>query len=287
MYLYHLFDLIVGKLSKLSRFPGVWRIERHLIETRKLQNGLHRHLFGFNWTIEDIGTKNTFLANCERSTSRILFDRACSMDVTFIDVGANRGWYSLLIATASPNSKVLAFEPSSELRMKLESNVKANRLENVVVHPYALGQREKKANLYKYTINDGMNTLFPVEHWGAKMDELIEVRSLDSFESNICEPNLPIIIKLDVEGSEYEVLKGASSLLRTNSLTLIIEINETMLEASGASPAQIFRLLRNHNYAGFWITPWGELRRWDEPNRLPHKGRIPRHEGTNYIFSKI
>jgi len=138
----------------------------------------------------------------------------------FYDIGANVGVYSILIS-GEKKSYSYAFEPTPDIFSILNLNIKLNNLENnVKLFNCALGNENTK-------INFKLNKLGVTNHISEKVkegpDNLIEVDLKRIDDLGIRSPNL---IKIDVEGFEYEVLKGANSIFHSNSLHgVIIELN--------------------------------------------------------------
>ena len=124
---------------------------------------------------------------------------------TFVDVGANVGYYSVLATKLG--AKVLAFEPSANNRKFLEKNC------DVQVFSQALSNENGSAILYTDT-TPGQYSLM-----GSGKGEAVETVRFDDL-------NLPVpdMIKIDVEGAERQVLEGMPSVLNTDKpITVIIE----------------------------------------------------------------
>jgi FkbM family methyltransferase len=129
---------------------------------------------------------------------------------TFLDVGANVGYYSILASKLG--AKVLAFEPSLNNRTLLEKNIKDNDCE-VQVFSQALSNKNGSAILYTDT-TPGQYSLM-----GSGKGEKVETIKWDNL-------NLPVpdFIKIDTEGNERYVLEGMQSVLNTDKpITLILE----------------------------------------------------------------
>ena len=277
---------VVNSFLTLGNFPGKWRIENFLVALVRVKPDFYLHPFGFWWRIEDKSTRRTFLANCENSTSA-LFKKTCGTEkIVFVDIGSNLGWYSLLAASLNSKSEVYAFEPVNSVREKLQENLERNGYLDIHVQTSALGTKPHTAQIWSYSGNDGMHTLHPVEEWGAKPSQEVIIETLDQYKELFCKPNLPILIKLDVEGSEMDVLKGGISLLKVDNLQMIIEINETMLLAGGTSAEELFTFLSSFGFVGYWISPDTTLIAQNSKLPVPHRGKLPEFEGANYFFSK-
>jgi len=277
---------VVNSFLTRKNFPGKWRIENFLVSLVKVSPDYYLHPFGFWWRIEDRSTKRTFLANCENSTSDLFRKIFRTEKIVFVDIGSNLGWYSLLATSLNSNSKVFAFEPMNSVREKLQLNLEQNGYQDIQVESCALGTDPHTAQMWSYSGNDGMHTLHPVEEWGAKPGHEVRIEVLDRFTELFCELNLPILVKLDVEGSEMDVLKGGISLLKVDNIQMIIEVNETMLLAGGTSAEEMFAFLRSFGFFGYWISPDTTLVAQSAERPLPHRGKLPDFEGANYFFTK-
>jgi FkbM family methyltransferase len=139
-----------------------------------------------------------------------------------VDIGAAFGFYTILASKMiGPIGKVIAIEPQPESFHMLNSNIKLNKLSNVKTLNYAVFSKETKLQLYSsYSIipeRAGKNTLDFIEVDCNKLDNLI----LQTGKIN--EVNW---IKIDVEGAELEVLKGAANILsKGKDISLLIEIH--------------------------------------------------------------
>lgn len=267
-------------------FPGKWRIENFLVDLVRVRSGYYLHPFGFWWKIEDKFTKRTFLVNCENSTSQLISKLYKERQIVFVDIGSNLGWYSLLAKTMNSNSIVFAFEPMNSVREKLQQNLQQNGFDDIHVESCALGATSDSAKIWSYSENNGMHTLYPVKDWGAEPSQEVRIEVLDQYTTLIYKRLLPILVKLDVEGSEINVLKGSTLLLKYNNLELIVEINETMLNCAGASAEEVFTFLKSFGFSGYWISPDSTLVAQGIENPLPHRGKLPKFEGANYFFTK-
>lgn len=139
----------------------------------------------------------------------------------FIDVGANVGHYSLLAAGVC-NAQVMAFEPIPLTFSKLNRNVALNKLSDRI-KTYNIGIGNENSFLNFTTNRDVMNR---VAHKNETDFLRIQVKKLD----DILKDKSPVLMKIDVEGFEYFVLKGATTTLEKESLKyIIIEMNNSTL----------------------------------------------------------
>ena len=141
----------------------------------------------------------------------------------FVDIGANVGSYTVL-ASRVCGAKVVAVEPDPHTAGYLRRNVEINGMENVVqVVEAALGSSE---GFLSFTI--GLDTVNKVAKAEDRNVREVPVKTLDE----VLNGQVPKVIKIDVEGYEAEVLKGAINILQAPSLKAIII--ETLDDEVGA-----------------------------------------------------
>lgn len=136
----------------------------------------------------------------------------------FLDVGANIGSYSIL-AAAGVGANVIAVEPIAETFSILSANIRVNDLGRLIT-AQRVGLSDKPGTLSFTTALDSVNHVLAD---GEDADsQAIAVTTMDV----LCEPLSPIIIKIDVEGHELAVLKGAESTMANPALlAVIMELN--------------------------------------------------------------
>lgn len=131
---------------------------------------------------------------------------------TVIDVGANKGQFAFFAATQWPQADLHCFEPQPGPRATIDRLLGAR----ATLHACALGAAEGIADLHLASRADS-SSLLPLGHAQKKffnMEEVgtlrVPVRRLDKV---IATPRRPALLKIDVQGFEYEVLEGAKDLL--------------------------------------------------------------------------
>ena len=148
-------------------------------------------------------------------------------DGVVLDIGANLGSYTVPVAKAHPHLTFMSFEPQRLIYLQLCTNIFLNRLDNVVPYQYALSDAEWQENLvlpdYEQETNIGAFSVDPsvrainYEVRTEGKTEAITATLLDRFMLN----NIRLI-KIDVEGHELEVLRGAHHTLIENNYPPII-----------------------------------------------------------------
>ncbi len=133
---------------------------------------------------------------------------------TVIDVGANRGQFALLARDLWPEASIHSFEPVPAAARALAVLFADDHL--LDVHQFALGSQEERRIIHVPSADDGAS--FFVEF--SRSDEVeVPIRILDDVSVGVSRPSL---MKMDVQGFELEVLKGAPATL-TSIDTVIAE----------------------------------------------------------------
>jgi len=136
----------------------------------------------------------------------------------FVDVGANVGHYSLLAAGVK-SANVICVEPLPEAFQKLKKNIAINKLDKKI-NALNIGLSDSEGNLYFTTEKGTMNQVALTNTKSKSV--MVEVYPLSALkEAKGC-----ILLKIDVEGYELPVLRGAEEILNQASLSAsIIELN--------------------------------------------------------------
>jgi FkbM family methyltransferase len=201
----------------------------------------------FELDLEDFIQRQIYLGTFEPYETRLV-KKHLRPGMTFVDVGANVGYYTALAAmqVAGSGGRVIAFEPSPYAFDKLNSMVLKNKLEQVTAVRAGLSDKAGRGRLY---LGVGFKNHSPtmVAHDNAAVTE-ITVLSLDDEVERLGIERIDLI-KIDVEGHEPKVLAGAKRLLREGRIRMILcEFNEHWLCKSGSSPSRLADTLRE---AGF------------------------------------
>ena len=153
----------------------------------------------------------------------------------FIDVGASLGKYCEYMASRC--RRIYAFEPNPILTENLEKQ--AHALGNIEVHVVALGDSDGTAvfHLHRLPGHGGLINKAP-DYTGSSIK--VPIRTLDSYDFTV-----PIgLIKIDTEGYDVNVLRGALETIRKHQPRLIVEIHDPYNENRRA----ILQILKDLNY---------------------------------------
>ena len=154
----------------------------------------------------------------------------------FLDIGANVGWFTMLASTlVGKRGQVTAFEPRPSVVAHLKRSVAMNGLdETIVVHGYALGERDFNAEpAWEEDANDpGHSYLTPMPEDGAP-GEMVEMRRLDALALRRID-----FVRIDVAGAERNVFEGALATIKLCRPVVMSTLDERMLQNMSGCGAQ-------------------------------------------------
>lgn len=173
-----------------------------------------------------------------------LFRSLCRPDSVVVDVGANFGYFSVLAANligTGGGGQVIAVEPNPKLCDLLRRNRDINwSIAPLTLHDIALGEAEAELLLHIPRERGANASLSAPE--GLACDTItVKVRPLDA----VLPPGLAVdLMKIDVEGHEATVLRGAREVIaRSPDLHLILEWSPRQMQAAGIAPRDVLALL--------------------------------------------
>jgi len=182
-----------------------------------------------------------------------LFPRLDLAGKVAIDIGANLGVYTLSLSRATgPSGRVLAFEPETNALGLLRRNVALNDAKNVTVVPVALGERKARARLAKSAVNFGNQFLLVDGESTTEEVEEVDVETLDAHCRDLPSNSIGLI-KIDVQGYEAQVLRGAEKTLDANPDAWII-LEVPAVDSRRLTPApDLVRSIVEQGFRGFEI----------------------------------
>lgn len=211
----------------------------------------------------------------EKAETRF-FESACRGGMTFLDVGANIGYYTALAARAvGPNGKVVALEPDPESYSYLEKTIDANSAGNVKSFRVAASDAPANLPLFISKDNRGDNRLYASADKRSQVE--VEARPIDELltENNISTVDL---IKIDVQGYEPKVIAGLSkTIARSPNLTILTEFWPKGITEAGGEAKMFLDDLRKLGLTLYELRSDGNLSELTDDNDL-----IFRHQGRKY-----
>jgi FkbM family methyltransferase len=181
------------------------------------------------------------------AAERRLMEERVRPGMCIVDIGANVGLYSLLLARlAGASGQVFAFEPEPSLFQALRSNSQRNSITTVTPLNFALGDRTESTTLYRSAFNTGDNRLGGLGWVGRRID--VEMIPLDE-----ALPTTPVdFVKMDVQGYEMEVFRGMEGVFRANpQLEIFFEFWPSGLRAAGTDPGALLEYLFERGFQVF------------------------------------
>lgn len=158
-----------------------------------------------------------------------------------VDVGANAGQFSSFIRSNGYSGHIIAFEPLGNLRSSIEG------VGNITVHSVALGSDNSEREIKVFASSDfssfyDIGQRYKVNHGGAPeviSKEIVPVARLDDFEIK----ENSILLKLDTQGSEADVLRGAEQTLKRVNV-LVLEMPFLQMYQGGCTVSELFEITR-------------------------------------------
>lgn len=210
----------------------------------------------------------------------------CNSSRTFIDVGANVGFFSLLGSKYLKKGKVVSIEAFPSIYETLIENIKLNKCNNVRTVNIAVVDKPCKVSMYHAGYeNEGASTFLP----GRYQSEPTVVEGLP-LQDILSETEIKAtrLIKIDTEGAEYLILLGLFTILDKlrNDVEIVVEITPDALTDdemehifSTFQTAGFFPYLLNNDYSPEYYVSYGKNRRITKMQSFPVKQ-------SDIIFSK-
>jgi FkbM family methyltransferase len=164
---------------------------------------------------------------------------------TFLDIGANIGFYSILFAMESEESEVHAFEPLQKNVARMKHNIGLNDVTSIQLHEFALSDEDGTADLKVSDGNLGETSIIsnPVSSESNRLVET-DTKRLDALAIET-----PDLVKIDVEGAEYQVLEGGRECLSEHKPEILLELHPHRMVNPDKRIRDIQTILQNSGYS--------------------------------------
>lgn len=217
--------------------------------------------FGAWWLPKNDNLGGPLLSGTFETHELAFVGRFLQPGMIVLDVGAHHGLYTLLASKlVGSRGKVVAFEPSPRERRALRLHLMLNLCRNVTIQGLALGNENADANLFVVEGRQtGCNSLRPPDVFGATSPIRVRVTRLDHWldSQKIAQVDF---IKLDVEGAELDVLRGAQRLLdRRPRPVILAEVQDVRTQPWGYRATEIIQYLSRKAYKWMYLTDHGTL----------------------------
>lgn len=257
-------DRIKLDFTRNWKLPGKERLSKWLKPSGDLRSGLKN---GITWlSHEDIAiftTADNYIEWTLLSTGTYedeinkLIRISLKPGNIALDIGANIGLQSIRMAQCvGINGHVYSFEPLNYLQNKFNKNAGLNRFENITLFPFALSDQsgETSYSIDEHIWNQGTFNLNSKNSGGNAQqiiikvaDELSEIQSLSRLD----------LVKIDVEGFEFQVLKGLKNTLKKHRPRIIFEYDHNYWENNGQKMSDCYDFLNSFGYQLYQITSVG------------------------------
>ena len=198
-----------------------------------------------------------------------LMQKEIKRGMVVYDIGANIGEVSLFCAhLLGDTSKVYSFEPMNETFEVLKENIALNNYQTRIT-PFniALSDQNGESDLFAATeydahgsFEDGLHTLYATSDRSVLLHK-IKMETLDEKQKELAPPDF---IKLDVEGAELHVLRGAINTLEKYHPKILLEFNADTFEAAGYSQDDVLNFLNQFGYKFYQVETRGVLKELDQ-----------------------
>jgi FkbM family methyltransferase len=204
------------------------------------------------------------------------FSSVCKPGMTFLDIGANIGYYAALASgRIGPQGRIIALEPDPENFRYLQQNVAANGATNAICVQKAAASENGVLRLHINKDNRGDNRLYPNELCESSFE--VEVTTVDALLGGYGVDRVDLV-KIDVQGFEGHVLSGMRrTIRRSESLILLTEFWPFGLRSAGSDPESVLLELEQADLRLYELTEKGHLAVLTDK-----KSFIERHSGRKY-----
>lgn len=187
-----------------------------------------------------------FSEDREQASELATFFRLAAPGMRLLDIGAHYGFFTLAALKAGgPKAQVLAVEPSKNAIEVMNNNLLANGVKNrVTILNAALSNHNGAIEMLTTGPSGNDYLLVPTE----SRKDTIAIPSFSLATLLVNAQFTPTHIKLDVEGSEFEVIEGSLSTLSSLAPIIFLELHGKLLRARGKDPKVVITMLRQAGY---------------------------------------
>ena len=172
----------------------------------------------------------------------------CLKERSFIDIGSNIGYFSLLVGIKNKQCIIYSYEPNQYLLNHFKRNVALNNLDNIILKNCAISDSNECIKLFEgHELNSGSTGIFDKDNLSKSF--WVNSTTLAHEIRNYQFP--PKLIKIDTEGSEYFILKNFSNIISIlpDDVEFIVEINPEIIGKYKAN--KIIENFQNHSFNAF------------------------------------
>ncbi len=186
-----------------------------------------------------------------RAEFAALLEAAAGPGGVLFDLGAHCGLISSLWCAAKTGNRVCSFEPSPALVRRLAEIKELNQFNNrMVISQVGIGESNGVAAMLMDPVGGFVQTRhFDHSMWSAPESIEVSIETIEAASARL--GVVPDFIKIDIEGYEYEAIKGSASFLSKHRPVLFLELHLNYLEQRKLSPKGVVELLEQCGYSFF------------------------------------
>lgn len=254
---------LANGVRNLPYFRGRHRILNALLS----DNGWERvpiHGALMELSLSDFVQRNIFIGSYEVDETNWV-KGVLRPGMTFVDVGANVGYYSALGARLVGRSgRVIAFEPNPSSYIQLRSWIESSSFPQLRCFPIAMGAAPGDLTLYTAPKSEQNNTANACCPWGKDWSSItVPANTLDLFLERSAIEQVDLL-KIDVDGYEPRVLQGAENSIRGGKIRAVLaEFHPDALERGGSSPQILGQWMADRGFKCCKSTPTNRLLVYD------------------------
>lgn len=245
---------------------NTWGRVAKLISRRLLPDSrrtvIHTHINDYSLLVlanEDVGRAIHFEKSYESPETEYL-KKTISPDAICIDIGANVGYFSMLMAKLAYLGKVYAFDPIPLNTALLRASAELNGVKNIEIIESVVGGSDGEVSLSQST-DSAYSSIRDTERKSVERIICVPMITLDTFVQSRCIKPVDVL-KIDVEGAEGLVLDGARTFLNDAALrprAILMELFDQNLRSYDTCALAIIDTMQSLNYAPFFITGAAKL----------------------------
>jgi len=249
--MYRLYASVINTgLVDLSSFLNRAQIASLVVQS----TGCQIHLLDgsiFHWDPRHIGSAPNLLlteGKYEPFETEILrfFSRSAS---TFVDLGANIGYFAIRLTLDNPLLQTVAVEATPSTARILSENISLNHLsKRIMVVNKAVGATHGSCQIFLPTVSGHSAASIRDQH-PEEGSEIVDVE-MDTISTILEDVSITSndLIKMDVEGAEFEVLKGSKKILENSRPTIFAELLRKWMKTFDSHPNDVIKFLGSYDY---------------------------------------
>ncbi|MDB5155374.1 MAG: hypothetical protein JWR50_81 [Mucilaginibacter sp.] len=257
-------DRIKLVFTRNWKFPGKERLSSYLLKSyKKNASGKSNIAWLTNEDIAIFADPNSFIewqvasmGAYEDEINKLIRVSLKDGD-TAIDVGGNIGLQSIRMSQAvGKGGRVYSFEPLNYLQEKFKKNVALNRVDNITIFPLALSDTESTAEFTIDPNGDNQGTFSLADTGPGAEKQSVDIKIADLMPELAALQTLHLV-KIDVEGFEFQVLRGMKGLLQKHKPRIIFEYDTPLWARTGQDIKACYQFLGNMGYSFYQVTEIG------------------------------